>query len=244
METIGQRIKSFRKALNLTQKQVAVKLGISTAAVTQWETDITKPSGENLLTLARTLNKTPESILALVNAAPHLSTNGSGSDLRYSLTRNEISDNIQPYVIEGRASEVTPIHGLYKIPLISAVQAGAWNEAMDYFNIGDAAEWRETTSKVSQYAFALRVEGDSMTNPYGLPSIPEGSIVIVDPEIVATSGKIVIAKLTDSNQVTIKKLVIDGPHTYLKPLNPEHSLIKVNDNCMIVGVVTQVVQDL
>lgn len=236
METIGQRIKSFRKALRLTQKQVAEKLGISTAAVTQWETDITKPSGENLLALARTLNEAPESILKSFGIANQDET------IKYRLTNTK---NEHQVVAEQPALyDITPNKGLPKVPLISWVTAGEWNEAIDNLHPGDAEEWRETTAKVSNKAFALRVEGDSMHNPNGSPSIPEGSIIIVDPEMEATSGKIVVAKLNDTNQVTLKKLVIDGPHTYLKPLNPDHSVIKVNGNCTIVGVVKQVIQDL
>lgn len=50
----------------------------------------------------------------------------------------------------------------------------------------DAEEWVYTTALVSEMAFALRVRGDSMTNPLGSPSIPEGSIVIVEPDIIDT----------------------------------------------------------
>ena len=62
------------------------------------------------------------------------------------------------------------------------------------------------------HAFALRVAGDSMVNPLGFPSIPEGSIVIVDPDGIAENGKIVVARLEDSVEATLKKLVINGPH--------------------------------
>ncbi len=131
-----------------------------------------------------------------------------------------------------------------KIPVISFVQAGQWVGAEDPFLPGDADEWREITSKVSKSSFALRVKGDSMHNPTGTPSIPEGSIVIVDPEIQAENGNIVIAKLEDTQEVTIKKLIMDGPHTYLKPLNPTYSMFQIDDNCSIVGVVKKVEFDL
>ena len=130
------------------------------------------------------------------------------------------------------------------IPLISWVQAGEWSEIIDTFPPGSADEWQSTTSRVSKSSFALRVVGDSMINPSGFPSIPEGSIVIVDPEEPAISGKIVIAKLEDTNSATIKKLVIDGPNKYLMPLNPNYKPIEINGNCSIIGVVKQVISDL
>ena len=47
--TIGQRIKQKRKELHLTQADLAKKVqGVSHAAISQWETDITKPNAENL----------------------------------------------------------------------------------------------------------------------------------------------------------------------------------------------------
>jgi SOS-response transcriptional repressor LexA len=48
--------------------------------------------------------------------------------------------------------------------------------------------------------FALEVKGDSMTNPNGLPTIPEGATVIVDPDIEPLHGKIVIARIDGTNE--------------------------------------------
>jgi SOS-response transcriptional repressor LexA len=45
--------------------------------------------------------------------------------------------------------------------------------------------------------------------------------------------------LTDANEATFKKLVIDAGKTYLKPLNPQYPLIPINGNCRIIGVVVQ-----
>lgn len=145
------------------------------------------------------------------------------------------------HVAESSATYRTDIQ---KVPLISSVQAGNWREAVDTFAPGDAEEWIETDAKVSPQAFALRVTGDSMLNPYGSPSIPEGAVVIVDPNIEATSGRIVVAKLTDSQEVTIKRLVIDGPNAMLMPLNPAYPAIHINGNCTIVGVARKLQFDL
>ncbi|MEG2269219.1 MAG: S24 family peptidase, partial [Acinetobacter sp.] len=53
------------------------------------------------------------------------------------------------------------------------------------------------------------------------------------------NGNLVVAKLTDANEATFKKLVIDGGSMYLKPLNPQYPLIPINGNCRIIGVVVQ-----
>lgn len=142
------------------------------------------------------------------------------------------------------ASNVSPgpsIRG--RVPLISWVQAGEWAEIVDNFAPGEADEWRDTTASIGPHAFALRVEGDSMTAPSGL-SIPEGAVVIVDPDTEYRNGSIVVAKLVDTQEATLKKLVVDGPNKYLKPLNPAYAPIPINGNCRIVGVAKKVEFDL
>ncbi len=131
-----------------------------------------------------------------------------------------------------------------RVPLISWVQAGHWSEIIDNHHPGDAEEWRLTTAKVSKNAFALRVVGDSMINPNGYPSLPPGVIVIVEPNRSAKNGDIVVARLEDSMEATIKKLVIDGHQKFLKPLNPHYPVIPINGNCTICGVAVKVEMDL
>lgn len=149
-----------------------------------------------------------------------------------------------------RCSEIELLHGAVNVepgpdisgfvPLISWVTAGAWLE----MEVREYAEHslQPTTAKVGPRAFALRVTGDSMTAMAG-KSIPDGSTVIVDPDIVPEHGKIVIARLDDSALATMKQLIIDGGQKFLKPLNPAYPLIPINGNCSIIGVVKQVYQD-
>lgn len=124
-----------------------------------------------------------------------------------------------------------------KIPILSWVQAGVFTESESSELFERAEYWMETGLRVSSDAFALTVRGDSMTNPSGLPSIPEGSTVIVDPNVEATNGKIVVARIAGTSEATMKKLVIDGPNKYLVPLNPRYANIPINGNCEIIGVV-------
>lgn len=138
------------------------------------------------------------------------------------------------------AANVSSVHfrAPKKFPVISWVQAGEWTEAVDMFQPGYADNWEASDSNVSESAFWLRVVGDSMTAPSGL-SIPEGHLILVDPDATADNGSLVVAKLTDSNEATFKKLVIDAGQKYLKPLNPNYRTIEINGNCRIVGVVKE-----
>jgi SOS-response transcriptional repressor LexA len=117
-------------------------------------------------------------------------------------------------------------------------------EALKLRYPGDAGDWQGTTAQVSANAFAVPVEGQTMHNPAGYPSLSAGSIAIVDPAVPVASGKIVLAKLADSDTPTLKKLIIDGPDSYLVPLNPDYKPIKIDSSCEFIGVVVQVYQDL
>lgn len=130
-----------------------------------------------------------------------------------------------------------------KIPLINWVQAGGWTEIGDGFAYEDAEEWIIATGKVHGGCFALRVKGDSMENPGGRRSIPEGAVIVVDPEASYSSGSLVVARLDDSKEATVKQLVMDGEQRFLKPLNPQYPAIPINGNCTIIGVVKQAIID-
>ena len=129
------------------------------------------------------------------------------------------------------------------VPLISWVQAGQWHDLVDNFEPGDAERWVVTYANVGKHAFALRVVGDSMTNPAGGPSFPEGTIIIVDPEREAASGKFVVVRQNSDSECTFKQLVRDGGRYYLKPLNPRYPILEMLGDAVICGVLIQAVMD-
>lgn len=63
MNTIGSRIKTKRKERKLTQSYVGKVVGVSQVSVTQWEQDTNSPRGENLISLAKVLECTPDWLL-------------------------------------------------------------------------------------------------------------------------------------------------------------------------------------
>ena len=132
---------------------------------------------------------------------------------------------------------------MFRYPVISWVAAGAWSEAVEPFPPGysDRYEMSEYDSKGP--AFWLEVKGDSMTSING-QSVPEGTFILVDTEADVQSGKLVIAKLADSNEATFKKLVEDGGRRFLKPLNPAYPIEMCADGCKIVGVVVRALMKL
>lgn len=145
--------------------------------------------------------------------------------------------------VGGNTEITTNYRSRRRAPVISWVQAGAWGECSDPLPPGMGDSWEDVPDAASEHCFWLRVVGDSMTSTAGT-SVPEGSLILVDPEVSADNGRLVVAKLTDSDEVTFKRLVIDGGRKYLKPLNPAYPVIEITENCRIVGTVTEARQQL
>jgi SOS-response transcriptional repressor LexA len=216
MSTLAERIKSARNHARLTQKALALKAGVEQPVISQLET------GKNLQSahLPKIAHACGVSAIWLSeNIGPMISAAGSGPN---------VGDARQP--VES-----------YRYPVISWVAAGAWAEAVEPYPAGfsDRYEFSEYDSKGP--AFWLEVKGDSMTSPVG-QSITEGTLILVDTEAEAAPGKLVIAKLPDSNEATFKKLVNDGGKLFLKPLNPAWRIEPFTEDCRIVGVVVRALQ--
>ncbi|MNH87428.1 putative HTH-type transcriptional regulator [compost metagenome] len=216
MSTLAERIKSARNHAKLTQKALALKVGVEQPVISQLET------GKNLQSahLPKIAHACGVSAIWLSeNIGPMTTVAGNGSN---------IGESRQP--VES-----------FRYPVISWVAAGTWAEAVEPYPAGfsDRYEFSEYDSKGP--AFWLEVKGDSMTSPVG-QSITEGTLILVDTEAEATPGKLVVAKLPDSNEATFKKLVNDGGKLFLKPLNPAWRIEPFTEDCRIVGVVVRALQ--
>lgn len=134
---------------------------------------------------------------------------------------------------ESNVREVTQRFG--KVPLISWVQAGAWCEAN--FELHDGETWLSCPVAISDSGYALKVLGDSMTNPGPGRSYPTGCIIFVDPEAETKTGDRVIARVPRTNEATFKVLVEDAGRQFLKPINPQYPIIDITEETHICGKV-------
>lgn len=78
MKTLGERLKAYRKNSKLTQVELAKRVGVSGATVSQWESGDTSPKGKNLHKLAQALSTSAD--LLLYGKEKH---HKSDSDARY-----------------------------------------------------------------------------------------------------------------------------------------------------------------
>ena len=217
MKTSGDRIRHIREELELSQEAFGRHMSVSKAAVSQWENGDIK-------------NLRPANLFAIQNftgySAEWIAT-GAGN----------------PRIKGKKASASRTELAVFPLPLVSWVRAGQWNEVVDVYPPGEGEKPVYTTRKVGPRAYALRVVGDSMENPNGRPTYPQGSIIIVDPDREAMHGNAVIVRLEDSKEATFKQLIIEGGVRYLKPLNPRYPIMKVGAHATFCGVVVQTVID-
>jgi SOS-response transcriptional repressor LexA len=141
------------------------------------------------------------------------------------------------------AGNVKDLVARRRVPLISWVQAGSFNEVADPYRPGEADEWIDVYDTLpSEQTFALRVTGDSMTSPNPGDSItfPDGTVIVVDPLRQASAGDFVIAKDVNTQRATFKKLVTDGSRWFLRPLNPSYPMIEIDDpGLRVIGKVIE-----
>lgn len=223
---MAYRIETAMAAAKFTQTSLAEVMGVTPQAVQQWVSGQTAPRGKRLEQLAKILDVSLNWLLT-----------GKNEYAEGEVVRKFIIDQTQ--ITDAEKTNVYEINrNLGKVPLINSVRAGEWCEVIDNYHQGDAEEWMECPKIHSRYAYALRVEGDSMTSPYpGQRSYPEGVIIFVDPDIAVTSGCRVVAKLPYSDRATFKEYREENGKRYLKPLNPQYPIMEITDETRICGVV-------
>ena len=123
----------------------------------------------------------------------------------------------------------------FAYPEISWVQAGIAKEAAE---VGNLSTSPRHTSDVwaGEEAFWLRVVGASMTSATA-HSFPEGSLILVAPDIEPRPGQFVVARMLDTAEATFKQLVKDAGELFLKPLNPAYPMKPLDERWEIVGTV-------
>lgn len=211
METFGSRVRARRKELTLSQTELAKKAGLSQTTISDIERERNDGSSE-ILAIAKALQCRPEW-------------------LKHGGVDKELQGLAGMYA--GLEPNTSPGPNIQekKVPIISWVKAGEFCTVIDLNQPGIAEDWIDTTVPIKKHTFALRVVGDSME-----PEFPEGTIIIVEPEMEAVPGDFVIAR-NENHEATFKQLTKDGSDWYLKPLNPRYPLKPLTSSDEICGVV-------
>jgi transcriptional regulator with XRE-family HTH domain len=76
MKMMSERIRARRKELKIRQIALGKMVGVSNAAISQWERGETEPRGDNLLALAKALQCSPDYLLNGDTSASNVAYHG------------------------------------------------------------------------------------------------------------------------------------------------------------------------
>ncbi|CDG86544.1 Toxin-antitoxin system, antitoxin component,Xre family [Xenorhabdus bovienii str. feltiae Florida] len=204
---IHDRINLCMSQLMLKSRHLVEATGASKGTVSQWVNGGSEPSAKYIPSLARVLRVSENWLL---EGGPQIEAN------------LELDNSIPVKIRE--------------VPLITLRQAASWDQLMlGEFNA--AIKWIEVLDLVSAFAFAVKMENNSMMDLSGQGlSIPIGATLIADFGREVKSGCIVVATIGDYKEAVIKRYVSDGPNKYLMSINQDYSKIQMDAECKIIGV--------
>lgn len=203
---------------------VAAKIGCSASQYSQWmngseNSGTGKPRGMRPSS-ARRIEKATGKPVGWMDQAQQ-GTTASAAEA--------FDENVRPAAIGARP-----------IPVISSVQAGALADMESPYPPGAGYAYEYTDQDLSDWAFALDIEGLSM-----MPDFRPGDRIIVDPEISPNPGDFVVAK-NGSAQATFKKyrprgMDANGNEIFeLVPLNEDYATMRSDDHKLsVIGVMTE-----
>ena len=214
--SVGQRLKQRRQELGMSQKELALRLGVTPAAVSNYESGQNAIREEILLRLFTVLDVEPNYLYqdAFTGGGFPVSVEEKKLILKYrSLTSTgrqtlqAVTDALTAYQsdLEAAAPPAEPRQiPLYRCPAAAGYAAPVFGEDFDYIDVtGDVPRGAD---------LAVRIQGDSME-----PYIADGSVVYVnrDPLVNGDVGIFCV-----DGEMLCKQYVRDGlGMVYLFSLN-------------------------
>lgn len=127
-----------------------------------------------------------------------------------------------------------------RIPVINSIPAGGPKQIIDDYHAGAGMDEIEVSNHISDYAFALVLEGNSME-----PDFRDGDKVVIDPELKPIPGDYVAARC-QGDCGTFKKyrprgVNAEGVEMFdLVPLNQDYPILhETTKTCSIAGVLVE-----
>lgn len=199
----------------LTQEKLAERVGASQGGVGHWLNKRRQPDLPTMNKVLQALGLEHLEVALVIRDRNHAANESGVDEITYDITsafRYPVSD----WSVADQINE----------KVLLGYEPAAMFEVSDYYAKG-AAFW-------------LQVMGDAMTAPMGV-SVPQGMMILVDPDIEPEPGKMVIARTPDSTEATFRQLSEESGQLYLKPLNPTYPKVLFDKQCSIIGVVVQAI---
>ena len=206
-------VRTKLRELKLTQEKLAERVGASQGGVGHW------------------LNKRRQPDLETMNKVLHALGLGHLEVAIVVRERKASNDDVNT------DEPVYDITSAYRYPVTDWESAGQINEkARQGYQSSTVFEMSDHYAKGD--AYWLQVTGDAMTAPVGI-SIPQGMMILIDPDLEAEPGKMVVVRTPDSEAATFRQLIEESGRRYLKPLNPTYPKTLLDERSRILGVVVQ-----
>ena len=159
---------------------------------------------------------------------PRISTLKSLADYFKISLDSLINDNLSEIILEPKLSRA------YLVPKISWENLPVLVEKST-ISFADCDEWQSVSLNnnynVSKRTFALA------SRPSMYPRFPRGTIFIIDPETTPADGDTVLVQIKNSNEFTLRELMIDPPSWRLAPLTTGSDMLDFSaEHHKLVGV--------
>jgi phage repressor protein C with HTH and peptisase S24 domain len=206
--TVGENIRRLRKRADLSQGDLAERIGVSQSVLSSWETDrYDLPETASLMKLAKALDCSIDDLLAGVDAV-----------------YDQVIGRRAPFLVrEGHDVEmldqdVSRRRRLADIPIVGPAEASrngivGWQE--DGMIIGDVEEWISRPWDVDDpRAYGLRVRNDSME-----PRYFQGEVIIAAPTASLRSGDFACVQLKSGERLLKQVYRQESPDTRVRGWN-------------------------
>lgn len=233
----AERIKALRTAANVTQSELANKLGLSRSAVLNWELGRTRPDISNIPALCRALN---------VPISQFFFSAGDDTGLNREETRlvtsyRNMNEKHQRFIVK-MAGELEEMDATVRVPaprirLLSlpyAEDAVAAGVSAENFEASCRQCYVHETLELREADILFHVNGDSME-----PEYPNGCTVMVKKSAQVDTGDVGIFSVDGT--LFIKECQPDGLYSY-NPLYPP-MLSKKYGEIHLIGRVTGIMED-
>ncbi len=191
----------------------------------------------NQAEFARAIDRSPSQVHQLLSGRRNLG-DAIARHIEMTLELGEgWIDGLAP--VKNQPKYPTDLRTNENIPVITWETVGNSNGVPFEIEPNDINEWVASTCEHSPFAFALKVQGESMVDNSSIYSFNEGEIILIDPKLTPRNGDFVIVKPENDTQAFFKKLIIEGSRKYLKSLNPNwpEPIKELKKGTLIYGVI-------
>jgi transcriptional regulator with XRE-family HTH domain len=209
--TISERIRQSREKAGLSQGELARRIGISRAAITQWENP--KPNKKIKLDAGNLLK-----CADICGVDPNWLQFGI-----YRLKNNKENNQNTPFYRNFPLLRIPDIDKWLYNPVLNQEYRVIQMPMMD--------------DNVSEKAFLYEAVGSAMFNSQNpKESISPGELVLVDPDIAPQSGELVLVKFAESD-IRIRQYQEDGAKKFFKAFENHNPIEAFIDGIVILGTI-------